>query len=452
MLYILVLLTLIAQLPVKAQAELDVSTSALEIHFSGSIRTDTVFNTRQMLELSGSNVGSIWPLQKEAGQTPYGLFVPDLLSRPSSTAATVLPTFSAAANGLHIGPAEINLYTSINFAGFDFGDGVGLLTNAFGSVAFENHSVALGRMNHPLMFTQCIPNMVTLELGAPITPFALSPQFRYEYHRNHLSVDLTLFEQYLIANNGPLVFPYNFTNLYSRNSTTPGVQLGAQYTADNWLVGAAVNTQRLRPRLFTDPVLFENQLQPSAVATAEHISTVAYTMYGSYSGRYITLCAQLIRGSNGTGWSNLGGYGVASVNPLTNQKKYVPIYFQSWWVDLNCGGENSCFQPGIYAGYTNNRGSKRMLYRSPSTNLLEVYTLDGYQRYTEQLFDIKPQALMRLARIAPRLWFYLSRNFALGAELSYFIATYAEPNNYYKPILPHTVRSLQAIASIQYLY
>jgi hypothetical protein len=448
--YFFVLISMILSL--RADQEPELGISSMHLVFSGSIRTDTIFNTHQMLNLSGNNIASIWPLQKKEGETACGSYVPDILARANSTAATVLPTFTAAASGLKIRNADIHLYTSINFAGYDFGYGVGLLTNSFAHITSGPHSALLGRTNHPLMITQCLPNMVNLELGAPITPFALCPQFRYQYTGSHFSIDACIYEQYLVSNNGPLAFPYNFNNLYSRNSSTPGVQLTGQYRRNNWFIGAAYNTQRLRPRLFTSPTITTSGTLPSVIARGEHIGTDAYTIYGLLAHRYITIAAQYIRGQNGTAWSNLGGYGVTCVNPINNIKRYAPIGFQSAWVDINLGGEDNRLQPGIYLGYTNNRGSKERLYRSPSTNQLEVYTIDGYQRYAEILLELSPQAIMSLGRLSPRVWYYQSRSLAIGAELTYFIITYSTPNDYFKPTIKRPVHSLQGIMSLQYLY
>lgn len=410
-------------------------------HISGLIRSDGVINSRQMLVAGGGNVATSWPLQQLSG-TYNGSYMPDILARPNASFGIPTPSVNIALTDLHIGKTFFDAFVNLNFIGFDFGDGAGLLSNAFIQVTDGNHSVALGRLTHPLIITYCVPSVVSLDLGAPITPFALTPQVRYRYGNNNFYFTGALFNQYLISNSGPLAPDY-FSNLYMRNATMPSIFGSLEYRDDNFLCGIGLTVQRLRPRLFTNPTDFS----PSVIASGEHILTAAGTLYASYRNRDVYITAQSIYGQNGTAWSNLGGYGVSVVNPINNIKTYIPIYFQSTWSDISFLLGDCWIQPGCYIGITSNLGTKQRL------DLNEfVYTIDDYQLWVYELYDMNPQFLMRLIRFSPRIWLYLSKQIAIGLEASLFSITYSDADEYFKAIGPTTTRSLQGLISFQYLF
>jgi hypothetical protein len=410
-------------------------------HVSGLIRSDGVINSRQMLVAGGGNVATSWPLQPFPG-TYNGSYMPDLLVRPNASFGIPTPSINVALTDLTIGKTFFDAYMNLNFIGFDFGDGAGLLTNAFIQVTEGNHSVAAGRLAHPLIITYCVPSVVTVDLGSPITPFALAAQVRYRYGKDSVYFTGALFNQYLVSNSGPLPPDYLY-NIYMRNATMPSVFGSLEYQDDYFLFGIGLTFQRLRPRLFT----YQTDFSPSVVATGEHILTAAGTLYASYRNKDVYITAQSIYGQNGTAWSNFGGYGVSTVNPINNLKTYIPIYFQSSWCDISLLLGDWWIQPGCYVGITSNLGTKQRL------DLTEfVYTLDDYQLWVYELYDVSPQFVMRLIRFSPRVWLYVTPQIAVGLEATLFRITYANANEYFNAIDPTTTRSLQGLVSFQYLF
>ena len=98
---------------------------------------------------------------------------------------------------------------------------------------------------------------------------------------------------------------------------------------------------------------------------------------------------------------SLGGYGVSSIDPLTNEYKYVNFNHSTSWVNVVYG---KTWQVGVFGGYTKNLGTNK-----PLANSSLVY---GMGLDIDQLYCVSLQTS------------YNFKQFTVGAEYSYTSADY----------------------------
>lgn len=207
-------------------------------------------------------------------------------------------------------------------------------------------SLLMGQTWHPL-FGEVAPRVLNVSTGAPYQPFSRTPQLNFRYTFGNLSLStVALFQsQFLSAG------PDGKSMKYARNAVYPEFFAGITYKQAQLLLTAGVDILPLKPR--TQSVVSGNTYRVD-----ENITTTSFMLAGAYSKKLFSLSAKSVLGQNLTQVTQMGGYGVSEINPITGAYSYTPFKHITSWVNATYGKK---YQGGIFLGHSHNLGSKESL-------------------------------------------------------------------------------------------
>lgn len=384
------------------------------IKFTGYVRTDVIYDTRQSSASNGLREGHFY------------LFPDNVLYDTDSTDVNASPSFhmlsiQSRLRGDIQGPDAFGAKTSGVLEAEFFGTGEAdlngfRLRHAFTKLDWGKFLLLIGQTWHPMFPTECFPGTVSFNTGAPFTPFSRNPQLKFTYKPGKFSATLTAYSQRDFTSTGP----DGSGNKYMRNSGLPGLnaQIKIPVTSAGFaLIGGDFKT--IRPELRT-AANFENPNTLSSLAgfATLHIKTrpVSMTLMGAYC-------------QNATDLTMIGGYGVADIiDTETGIRTFANLTTANGWIDLYTNGEK--VKAGLFAGYSKNLGS--------------ASELSGplFGRGTNIDF---------LARISPRLLF-VSGKFTLSAEFETTIAAYGTPDSFGKITDPEPVTNYRMLLAATYSF
>lgn len=158
------------------------------------------------------------------------------------------------------------------------------------------------------MMGDMMPDVFTLETGAPFTPFSRSPQVRYNYYRGKYTLTGTILYQYQYTSNGPA--GSSFT--YARDAVMPEIYLQAMYKGSKWQAGVGVDLLTLKPRT-------EATTANGKVKVDENIVSISPTAFASYKSGNWGVKGRITYAENAAHLSMISGYGVTKVKPTANR-------------------------------------------------------------------------------------------------------------------------------------
>lgn len=375
-----------------------------EISFSGYIKSDFIFDSRQNVSVR-ENMLLLYPAPEifdetgadinDAGNFHFIPFQTRLRARFSGT-----EVLKAKTSGLIEGEFFGNTDPTRN----EF-----RLRHASISMEWQTGvSLMMGQNWHPLFITQCFPATASMNTGIPFNPFARSPQFEISLKTDNLNFSAAAVSQIDFRSTGP----HGAGTQYLRNSSLPELVGKIIYISGNneFLLGAASSYKQLRPRL-TDA---------TGKKVEETIGSTSIMGFTKYNTGSTTLKMAGILGQDMFHLTMLGGYAVRSDNsytdaPLFNQELYyTPVGTFSAWGEFIYGRE---WEFGLFAGYSCNLGAN------------EDISLENH----DQVLYSRGHNIKNLFRLSPRLS-YNMKNISIGAETEYTMAAYSGSlDNYGKP-------------------
>lgn len=261
--------------------------------------------------------------------------------------------------GLNItGPEFLGAQTSAkieaDFAGFGTSNTVLRIRQAYAKMAWEKHDLLVGQAWHPMM-GDMMPDVFTLETGAPFTPFSRSPQVRYNYHIKDFTLTATALYQYQYTSPGPDGSKFD----YARDAVVPEIYLQAMYKGKKFQAGAGVDILTLKPR--SQAVTADGNIKVS-----ESIVSVSPTLFASYKNGNWGVKGRITYAENAGHLSMISGYGVSKVKP-NGEQEYSPLRSVAGWMDITYKHKvkKGYFTYCLFAGYTKNYGSHDELIAGP---------------------------------------------------------------------------------------
>lgn len=325
--------------------------------------------------------------------------------------------------GLNIsGPEFLGAQTSAkieaDFAGFGTSNTVFRIRQAYTKMAWEKHDVLVGHAWHPMM-GDMMPDVFTLETGAPFTPFSRSPQLRYNYHIKDVTLTATALYQYQYTSPGPDGSKFD----YARDAVVPEIYLQAMYKGKKFQAGAGVDILTLKPRsqAITDE---------GPVKVSESIVSVSPTLFASYKSGNFGIKGRLTYAENAGHLSMISGYGVSKIK-ANGEQEYSPLRSIAGWMNitykqnLKKGHLTYC----LFAGYTKNLGSHDELLAGP---YIRGQKNAGY-----------------IWRIAPSV-LYTHNAMQIGIEYNPTTVGYGTADNKYKVEDMHRVTNHRICAMLKY--
>ena len=128
------------------------------------------------------------------------------------------------------GPDALGAKTSGLIEGEFFGTADGdtngfRLRHAIIKLNWKGTELMVGQFWHAMFITDCFPDVVSFNTGAPFQPFARAPQIRLTRAFGRLSIIATALSQRDFASSGP----EGTSSVYIRNAAMPEFNLKAQY-------------------------------------------------------------------------------------------------------------------------------------------------------------------------------------------------------------------------------
>ena len=384
------------------------------VHFSGLIKTDFIYDTRQTVNLRDGSL----------------LFYPEPVKLDSEgNDINAKPTFNILSIQTKVtmnitGPDALGAKTSGLIEAEFFGNvnpniNVFRLRHAYIKLNWPKTELLIGQYWHPMYEAICNPEVISADAGLPFKVYARNPQIRVSQNIGNLRLILAAMTQIDFASNGP----EGPNPKYLRYSILPELNFQLQYLIKDdkkgteFLVGAGIDYLMLTPALSSEIVLqksvdsVENGIVvhydaiTATYKTNSHSQGVSGTLFAKIRLPKITFKLGGIYSDNGYALSLIGGYAVKSITD--NEKKFVDyanIRTFATWMDVSTNGTK--WQAGAFGGYSKNLGA--------GTEVIGPYYSRG-------------STIDYLYRISGRFVF-IANKLRFGPEIEYTVAAYGQIN------------------------
>lgn len=306
----------------------------------GFIRNYACFDTRESLT---SNSEQFYYMPKDEKLDSKG---DDINEQPNMMLLSITTRIGLNVTGPEFLGAKTSAKIESDFAGFGTSNTVLRIRQAYARMDWKKHHVLVGQAWHPMM-GDMMPDVFSLETGAPFTPFSRSPQVRYDYVNKGWTLTATALYQYQYTSYGPDGSSYN----YARNAVVPEMYFQAMYKNGKFQTGAGVDVLTLKPRQE-----FEHN-GATYKCKEDMLVSITPNVFASYKGDKWGFKSRLTYAQNAAHMSMISGYAVTKVKD-NGEQEYSPLRSLSGWVDitykqrLKKGYLTWCW----FAGYTKNLG------------------------------------------------------------------------------------------------
>lgn len=357
--------------------------------WSGFVKAEAMYDTRQIVE---AREGYLLLYPKKVSLDKNG---DDINAQGSFNQYAMTARLTVKATGPDIFSAKASALIEGDFTGAsNLENNSFRLRHAYLKLKWSHASVIAGQYWHPINIPEMIPNVLSLNTGAPFHPFSRQPQIRVDVSKGKINTMFAITSQRDYMNNGPS----GTSSVYLRNSSIPNLHTQVQYVANNIFAGIGFDYKHIHPRLVTD----------SLYATKAAVNCFSYTAFIMAKTKPVIIKMQWIYGQGLNDHLVMGGYGVKSVDPLTNQQEYIPLTYLSGWINLQTTGKT--WQGSLFAGYTKGFGAVEQITGA-------VYARDADISY--------------VYRFAPMLS-YINGKLLLATEFEVTTAAYGIPDAKYK--------------------
>lgn len=409
------LLCVISPLFILAQ-----ETSGFGIKFSGFVKTDVFWDSRQTVSVREGHF-NLYPKNK----------LPDLDGKDINARSNFnMLSIQTRLKGTITGPDALGAKTSGVIEGAFFGHSDGdingfRLRHAFVKLSWTHTELLVGQYWHPMFIAGAFPGVVSFNTGAPFQPFSRNPQIRLSQDLGKFRIIATALSQLDFKDTGP----NGLSSEYLRNSAIPELNLRFEFHNKNdergcaLLAGIGGNYKVLTPRLETD----------STFKTSETVDAYSGMFYAKWKNPLLTVKLEAVYGQMFYNLTMLGGYAVEDVtDPTKDFRSYSPVNTLSFWGDIHTNGKK--WQVGLFGGYSKNMGAGR-----------DLYSLDPEDYYS------RGSNIAYLYRISPR-FVYNAGKFRIAPEIEYTVAAYGKTDVNGEVIDSEEVANFRALLGVYYFF
>ena len=353
------------------------------IKFSGFVKTDVMFDSRQTV---AAREGHFLLYPYEVSKDMEG---EDINAKPNLNMLAIQTRLKGTITGPDAFGAKTGGLIEAAFFGHSDSDVNGFrLRHAILLMKWQNTNLMIGQYWHPMFVTDCFPDVVSFNTGAPFQPFSRNPQVRITMSSGTLNFIAAAIAQRDFVSTGPV----GGSSSYLRNSVIPNLHFQLQVKAKEFVYGIGADWKALTPRLVSTTDVYKQS------ETVEGLSLLGYARINLPG---LVWKMEGVLGQNLTDHLMLGGYGVESMDTTTGVESYIPTQVFSVWTDLSTGSKTSL---GLFAGFTQNLGASDDIF----SKYMRGPTIDA------------------IFRVAPRIiWNSGTTRFA--TEVEYTAASYGSP-------------------------
>jgi hypothetical protein len=408
------------------------------ITFSGYVKTDIYFDTRQTVGLRESQF----------------LLYPDAV-KPDAEGKDInaksnfnMLSIQTRLAGSIFGPNALGAKTSGYIEGEFFGNinpniNTFRLRHAWVKLNWPRTELLVGQWWHPMFVPECAPTTVSFNTGAPFVVFSRNPQVKLTQAFGKVKISLTALSQLDFLSDGP----GGTSPKYLRNSVLPEMDLQVQYGTKNeqngneFLAGIGVNYLMLTPRLSSDvtvekaydtvinSIVFHHDATTVSYKTDAKSTAMAANAYAKLKLKSVTMKAGGEYGDNNYSYTMIGGYAVKSTtDPERGLVDYTNIRSFAVWGEVSTNGKK--WQAGLFGAYGRNLGSAE-----PVTG---TYYARGNN--IDYLYRLSPRILLNV------------NNFRFATELEYTVAAYGTTNEKGYVYNSDEVGNLRVLIGVYYFF
>ena len=205
--------------------------------FYGFVRNYACYDTRESLT---SNSEQFYYMPKDIKLDAEGN---DLNAQDNIMLLSITTRLGLNVNGLNFLRSKTSAKIEADFAGFGTSNTVLRIRQAYAKMDWEHSKVLVGQAWHPAM-GDMMPDVFSLETGAPFTPFSRSPQVRYDYDTKNVKLTATALYQFQYTSYGPDGASFN----YARNAIVPEMYFQGIIKSGDFMMGLGVDVLTLKPR------------------------------------------------------------------------------------------------------------------------------------------------------------------------------------------------------------
>lgn len=257
-------------------------------------------------------------------------------------------------SGFRLFDSDVTARIEADFAGFGGQNGNSSILRirlAYIKMNWEKSSLLIGQDWHPF-FGPVTPGQISLSTGAPFNAFNRSPQIRFDYTLNKISLSGSALYQFQMISQGPI----GKSTSYQKNAMIPELAATVDFKTQNFIVGAGINFLSLKPRT-------QSTFNGKIYKVDEMLHSLSYTAYMKYNYDLFSASIKTTYGQNPSNLSMLGGYGVKSIDSQNGKQEYTNFNSSASWLNLSYGKK---YLINFLAGYSKNLGSvDKLVENSP---------------------------------------------------------------------------------------
>ena len=352
--------------------------------FYGFVRNYACYDTRESYT---SNSEQFYYMPKNVNEDDAGN---DLNAQDNIMLLSITTRLGLNISGPNFLGAKTSAKIESDFAGFGTSNTVLRIRQAYAKMDWKHNSVLVGQAWHPMM-GDMMPDVFSLETGAPFTPFSRTPMVRYDYNNSGVTLTAAALYQFQYTSYGPkdpAKGDYTSTGSfdYARNAIIPEGYFQVMFKEGGFQMGLGVDLLTLKPRqsynwketemlpaLTEDgkPVLdaegnetlVETEVTKNYKCNEKKFLSITPTIFASYKGKNWGIKGRATYAQNAAHLSMISGYAVTDINSENGEQEYTPLESVSGWIDatykvpLKRGNLQFC----CFAGYTKNLGCSKQI-------------------------------------------------------------------------------------------
>ena len=418
-------IAIITLLVLSSQAIYAQEKSDFGIKFSGFVKNDFFFDSRQTIAAREGHF-LLWPSPEYLDANGD-----DINAKASFNFLAIQSRLNMAIKG----PDAFGAKTSGVIEGDFFAQGninINLfrLRHAFIKLNWTNLEVLAGQYWNPLFVTDCFPGTVSFNTGTPLQSFARNPQLRLTYKTGKFKLTGAALSQRGYTSFGEI----GPSSSYLRNSATPDMHLQLQYGSKNdntgtrFILGGGLAFKSIVPRLES-----EVGVAPSVVYKVdEKVYGLTAIGFSKLTTGLITIKFEARYGENISDLLGISGFAVKELtNVTTGELSYTPLQSMTFWGEVHTNGK---IQFGVFGGFLKNLGTKDPM--SDVDN--DVY---GLATDISTLFRISPRVIINSGKTR------------IAFELEYTSAAYGDNFDLnYIPENTTKIANLRALIGVYYFF
>ena len=186
----------------------------INFSFGGFVNACAIYDSRQIVEVRDGFM-AFYPKNKQTDKDGK-----DINSKPSLNQYAMTTRLNVKVNGPDAFGAKSIAFVEGDFTGASNSENNSLrLRHAYIKLSWNRTQLLIGQYWHPLDVPEALPNVVSLNTGAPFHSFSRQPQVRFDHQFWKFNLVLVASSQRDYMNTGPTGASSN----YLRNSVIPNL-------------------------------------------------------------------------------------------------------------------------------------------------------------------------------------------------------------------------------------